>query len=86
VGLEVSQSYGPPGSYSDSFIFYLQVKNSEVIPVTGSGHLQGFEILRIPHLLHNLADGGEVVSLTHQPSSTPQKLYLSLAMISVRGE
>jgi hypothetical protein len=32
-------------------------------------------MLRIPHLLDNrLTDGGKVVSLTHQPPSTSQKL------------
>jgi hypothetical protein len=31
-------------------------------------------MLRIPHYLDSrLTDGGEVVSLTHRPRSTPQK-------------
>jgi hypothetical protein len=35
-------------------------------------------MLRIPHCLDSrLTDGGEVVSLTHRPLSTPQKLYFS---------
>jgi hypothetical protein len=36
------------------------------------------EMLRIPHCLDNrFADGGKVVSLTHRPHFTPQKLYYS---------
>jgi hypothetical protein len=46
--------------------------------------LQGCEMLRIPRCLDNrLTDGGEVVSPSHRPRSTPQKHFLVL--ISVRG-
>jgi hypothetical protein len=35
-------------------------------------------MLRIPYCLDNrLADGGEVIILTHRPRSTPQKCYFS---------
>jgi hypothetical protein len=37
-------------------------------------------LLRISHCLHNrLTDGGEVVSPTHRPRSTPQKRYFSVS-------
>jgi hypothetical protein len=43
-------------------------------------------MLRIPHSLDSqLTDGGKVVSLTHRPLSTPQKMFiLFLVLISVR--
>jgi hypothetical protein len=43
--------------------------------------------LWIPHCLDNqLIDGGNVVSLTHQPRSTPQNIILLLlVLISVTG-
>jgi hypothetical protein len=48
----------------------------KVIPVTGCEGLQGFEMLRITHCLHNrLTDFGELLSLTHRPRSTPQKHF-----------
>jgi hypothetical protein len=44
------------------------------MPVTGGGSLQASEMLRISHCLDNRhTDGGEVVSLTHRPRSTPRK-------------
>jgi hypothetical protein len=60
----------------------------KAIPVTRRGGLYGREILMIPHCLDNrLKNGREVVSLTRQPISTPQKkfLYLSLVLIFVKG-
>jgi hypothetical protein len=40
----------------------------------------------IPHCLDSrLTDGGKFVSRTHRPRSTPQKLFLLLVLISVRG-
>jgi hypothetical protein len=37
-------------------------------------------MLRIPHCLDNqLTDGGEVISLTHQPRSRTQKYYVSIS-------
>jgi hypothetical protein len=37
-------------------------------------------MLRIPHCLDiRLTDGGDVVSLTRQPRSTPQKHFISLS-------
>jgi hypothetical protein len=55
---------------------HIQVK-SEAISITGRGELQGCDILRTPHCLDNrFTDGGEVVSLMHQPHSTLQKLFL----------
>jgi hypothetical protein len=48
--------------------------------------LMGCEMLRIPHCADNqLRDGGEVVSSTHQLRCTPQVLFLSLVLISVKG-
>jgi hypothetical protein len=45
------------------------------IPVTGGVDLCGCDKFRIPHCRDNrLIDGGEVVSLTHRPRSTPQTL------------
>jgi hypothetical protein len=50
------------------------VKNCKAIPVTGRGGSQGCERLRLPHFLDNrLTVGGKVVSLTRQPSFTPQE-------------
>jgi hypothetical protein len=62
-------------------------KKSTAIPVTDHVGLWGYEVLRIPLSLDNrLTDGGEVVSPTHLPSSTPQKhIFLPLVLISVRG-
>jgi hypothetical protein len=43
-------------------------------PATGCGGLRGCEMLVILHRVDNrLTDGGEVVSLSHRPRSTPQK-------------
>jgi hypothetical protein len=51
---------------------------SKTISVAGRGGLEGCEMLRIPHSLHNrLTDGGKVVSPTHQPRSTLQNYYFS---------
>jgi hypothetical protein len=48
----------------------------KAIPVTDRGGLWGCEMLRIPHCVENLfTNGGEVVSPTHPPLSTPQKHY-----------
>jgi hypothetical protein len=45
-------------------------KKEKNIPVTGSGGLQGCEMLRISHCLDNqLIDGGKIVSPTHPPIS-----------------
>jgi hypothetical protein len=55
----------------------IHIQNSKAIIVTGHGGLLGCEMLRIPHCLENrLTDGGEVVSLTQWPHSTPQKYFL----------
>jgi hypothetical protein len=44
------------------------------LPVTGCEGSDGCETLRHPHFLDNLlTDGGETVSLTHQPPFTPQE-------------
>jgi hypothetical protein len=52
------------------------LNNSNAIPVTGRGGLQGCKMLRITHCLDSrLTDGGEVVSFMHRPPSTPQKHY-----------
>jgi hypothetical protein len=43
-------------------------KKSKAIPVTDSGGLKGFELLRITDFLDNrLTDGSEVISLTRRP-------------------
>jgi hypothetical protein len=64
-------------------------KKVKSIPVTGRGGLEGYEMLRIPHILDDQhIDGGKVVSPTHQPHFTPQKHYFILmfpVLISVRG-
>jgi hypothetical protein len=56
-------------------------------PLTGRGGLLGCERLRIQHCLDNrLIDGGKVVSATHQPQFTAQKLFLMFpVLISFRG-
>jgi hypothetical protein len=58
---------------------YIYWHNSaKAIPVIGHEGLYGCEMLRVPSCLDNLlADGGEVVSLTHRVRSTPQKHYFS---------
>jgi hypothetical protein len=58
------------------------------MPATGCGGLLGCEMLRIPHYPDNrLIDGNKVVSPTHQPHFTPQKLFFLMfpVLISVRG-
>jgi hypothetical protein len=56
-------------------------KKSKATPVTGRGGLYGCETLRIPQCIDNrLADGGEVVNLTHRPRSTPLKHYFSASV------
>jgi hypothetical protein len=51
---------------------------SKAVPVTGRGGMHGCDMLRISHCIDNwLTDGGKDVSLTHLPSSTPQKHYFS---------
>jgi hypothetical protein len=51
---------------------------SKTFRVIGRGGLYGCEILRISHCLDiRLADGGDVVSLTHRSRSTSQKMYIS---------
>jgi hypothetical protein len=51
------------------------VKEGKAIPVTGRGGPEGCEMSRLPHFLDiRLTDGGEVVSLMHQPSSTLRKI------------
>jgi hypothetical protein len=53
---------------------HLHIK-SKAISVKGRVGLQSYETLRISYYEENsLIDGGEVVSLTHKPCSTPQKL------------
>jgi hypothetical protein len=50
-------------------------KKDEAVSVTGPGGPQGCETSRFPHFLDSrLADGGEVVSLTRRPPSTPRKI------------
>jgi hypothetical protein len=49
-------------------------KKGKAIPATGSEDPKSCEMSRLPHFLGNrLTDGGEVVSLTRRPPSTPQK-------------
>jgi hypothetical protein len=50
----------------------------KTIPVKGRGGLQVCEMSRIPHCLYSRPiDGGELVSLTHRPQTTPHThLYL----------
>jgi hypothetical protein len=51
-------------------------EEEEAMPVTGLGGLEGSEMSRIPHCLDSrLIDGGKVVSPTHRPHFTPQKLF-----------
>jgi hypothetical protein len=72
------------GSSSESPFTCLPTYNSKAIPVNGSRDLYGSEMSRVPHCLDNrLTDGGEVVSLTLQPHSSPQKHFLVL--VSVTG-
>jgi hypothetical protein len=60
--------------------YFTQTQKSKTIPITGHASLQGCEMLRIPHFLHNwLTEGGEVVSLMHQLHSTPQTHFIFLA-------
>jgi hypothetical protein len=47
----------------------------KAISVTGLGDLLGCEMLRTPHCIDRLTDGGKVVSPTHHPHFTPQKHY-----------
>jgi hypothetical protein len=64
--------------------YYKYEVKSKAISITGLGDLYGCEMSRIPHCLNNwLTDGGEVVSLTCHPSTTPKEHFLVL--ISVRG-
>jgi hypothetical protein len=59
---------------------------SRSITVIGREVLKGSEMLRIPHCLGNsLTVGSGVNSLKHRPRSPPQKLFMSLALISVRS-
>jgi hypothetical protein len=52
--------------------------------VTGRGGLQGCQVLRISHCIHNrLTHGGKVVSLTRRLRPTPHKQFL--IFISVSG-
>jgi hypothetical protein len=67
-------------------LLYLQYTNetttAAAIPITGCGGLEGCQILRIPYCLDNrLADGSEVVSLTHGPCCFPRNFFF----ISVFG-
>jgi hypothetical protein len=49
-----------------------QLNESEVIPVTGRGGLQGYVTDRIPHCLDSqLTDDCGIVSFTHWPLSAP---------------
>jgi hypothetical protein len=50
-------------------------KKNKAIPETGHGGPKGCETSRLPHFLDNqLTDGGEAVSLMHQPPFTPRKI------------
>jgi hypothetical protein len=50
--------------------------SKKLSPVTGSGGLYCYEMLRIPHCLDSrLKDSGKVVSLMHRPRSTQQKHF-----------
>jgi hypothetical protein len=63
------------GFHSANYWLLLQQKKSKAIPVTGRGSLRGCEVLKIPLCLDNwLTDSGKIVSLTHWPRSTPQKI------------
>jgi hypothetical protein len=49
---------------------------SKFIPITGCSGLLGCEMLRIPYCTDiRLTEGGEVLSITHRPRSTPQKIF-----------
>jgi hypothetical protein len=59
-----------------------QQRAIKIIPVRGRGGLYGCQMLRITYCLENrLIDGGNVVSPTHWPRSTPQKYYSSVSGI-----
>jgi hypothetical protein len=58
--------------------------NCKALSVRGRGSPEGCETSMLRYILENrLIDGGEVVSLTHQPHFTPPGRFLML--ISVRG-
>jgi hypothetical protein len=60
----------------ESYSFTSAQYESEAIPVTGRGGLQGCEMLRIPQCLDNrFTHGGKAVSLTSWPRSIPYKHY-----------
>jgi hypothetical protein len=61
----------------EGFSDHLSKKSkSKAIPVTGSGGLEYYEMLKILHYLDNrLTDGGKFVSPTHPPHFPPQKHY-----------
>jgi hypothetical protein len=51
------------------------VKKGKAIPVTGRGGPQSCGTFSLPHCLDNrLTNGGEAVSLMHQPPFTPRKI------------
>jgi hypothetical protein len=51
-------------------------KKSKAILVAGREGVESSEMLRIPYCVDNrLIDGRKVVSPTHQPHFTPQKLF-----------
>jgi hypothetical protein len=52
----------------------LKKVKGKAVPVTAHGGPQRCGTSRLKHFLHNrLTDGGEDVSLTHQPPFTPQE-------------
>jgi hypothetical protein len=58
-----------------SFSRNVKKKRGKTLPVTGRGGPSGCETSRPPHFLDSwLTDGGEVISLTCQPSFTPRKI------------
>jgi hypothetical protein len=78
VGNRESRNHIEDISRETGELFNVVKVSRKTIPVTGSGSLSGYEILRIPHCLGNrLKDGGKVVSPTNRPRSIPQKNYFS---------
>jgi hypothetical protein len=78
-----SKSQGTPVTGSASlqllpvrYEHHLDIK-SRALSVTGSGGLQDYEMLTIPHCVNNRpTDDGGVVSLTYRSRSTPHRHFV----------
>jgi hypothetical protein len=67
--LDISQPYGPPRPVKGIVLLYF--RNRPWRPI-------GLRDVEDPHCLDSwVADGGKVVTLTHQQRSTPRKHYFS---------